>query len=189
MQTKGGLVGATTGSCGPRNQPEVAVVGVGKAVFKRAELKKLGKRQEKQLENEFKRIGLLGRKAPAALRVAPKPVTVVKFTSKNARRAREAAAADTSPAAYPLPEGMPQFFDGLGETRGRLRFPGEEELPTEEERELQRIAAREYNESEESLFDPSDYARSRIPLAPRVMRQRGAYLRGFGGAQSRSRFR
>ncbi len=45
VQTKAGLVGATTGSC-PGRRVEVAVPGVGVGTFKRGELKKAGKRQQ-----------------------------------------------------------------------------------------------------------------------------------------------
>lgn len=57
VATKGGLVGTTTGSCGPRNAPEVAVLGLGVGTFKRGELKKLGKRAEVKLKADVARVG------------------------------------------------------------------------------------------------------------------------------------
>ena len=54
VQTKGGLVGTTTGDCGKRNAPVVAVAGVGAAPFKRGELKAVPKRQATKLADELK---------------------------------------------------------------------------------------------------------------------------------------
>ncbi len=103
VQTKGGLVGTTTGDCGKRNAPVVAVAGVGAAPFKRGELKAVPKRQATKLADELKRL----KSAPGP---GPGPAQVFDWNDPSKvrmHRPRAAASIDWD-AQYNAP------VDGLG---------------------------------------------------------------------------